>query len=201
MKPKETIRKKFDVDESQLTQTYGRADAPGSAKRNVFLVGPRGAGKSTLGEALADRLGFAFVDTDEIVISAAGKTIEQIVSAEGWDRFRELERDALASVCGHERQVVATGGGIVLLPENRESMRRCGRIFYLLAEPGLLLERLSADPRQDQRPALTALPPREELAKILAERAPLYLECAEFILGADSPVEELVTEAEALLRV
>jgi shikimate kinase len=201
MKPQHLIRKKFDVDDEQRAQTYGKSSASGSAPRNVFLIGPRGSGKSTLGEALAKRLGFAFVDTDEIVISEAGRTIEELVSAEGWDRFREIERDALSSVCGHDRQVVATGGGIVLLPENRESMRRCGRIFYLLAEPGLLVERLSADPRQDRRPALTTLPFREELAKTLSERTPLYLECAEFILRADAPVEELVTEAEALLRV
>jgi shikimate kinase len=203
MRPARTIRKKVEVDDASRMQTYGseRNAKGGAVRSNVFLIGPRGSGKTTLGRMLADQLQRPFVDTDELLTVKAGRSVARIVAEEGWEAFRALEHETLAEVCTGGGQVVATGGGIVLLPENRALMRSCGKVFYLMAEPPLLMERLERDPLAEQRPALSGLPPREELARTLLERAPLYMECADFILKAEDPPEELAREASALLAL
>ena len=121
--------------------------------RTIYLIGPRASGKTTLGRSLAERLSRPFVDLDAVFLERTGETIAALVAREGWDAFRRRESVILADVAATPGQVVATGGGAVLMPENREVLGK-GLVFYLQAAPERLAERLLADMRQ----ALAAIP-------------------------------------------
>ncbi len=167
--------------------------------RNVYLIGPRASGKTSLGRLLAERLGRAFVDLDEVFRETRGETIAALVAREGWERFREIERDILAEAGKTPGRVVATGGGVVLLPENRTVLAR-GLVIYLQADPARLAERLMADFNPGQRPSLTGLELLEEIRTTLAEREPLYLSTAQVILP-EGPLEELAARAAKALSM
>jgi shikimate kinase len=168
--------------------------------RTIFLIGPRASGKTTLGRRLAERLSRSFVDLDAVFLERQGETIADLVAREGWDAFRRVEAAILADVAATSGQVVATGGGAVLLPENRELLSQ-GLVLYLQATPERLAERLLADLNEEQRPKLTDLGLREEIMATLAEREPLYLSCAHAILPERAPDEllEYALRAIALL--
>ena len=162
----------------------------------IFLVGARASGKTTVGRALARRLGLPFVDTDAAVTSAAGKTVAAIVAAKGWPAFRQQESAALRATVAKYPQgaVIATGGGMVLAVENRRFMRERGVVFYLEATA-----RLRRNPLEAQRPSLTGKGVAAEMKQVLAHRAPLYLEAAHHRLDAALPLEHLCEAAAALL--
>lgn len=165
--------------------------------RNIYLIGPRASGKTTLGRLLAKRLGRPFVDLDAVFVDKHGETIAELVGREGWDAFRAAEAAIVAEAGKTPGQVVATGGGAVLLPENREVLSR-GLVFYLQAQPERLAERLMADLNEAQRPKLTELGLREEITATLAEREPLYLTCAHACLPERTPEELLDMALRAL---
>jgi shikimate kinase len=167
---------------------------------NIYLIGPRASGKTTLGKRLADHLGRPFVDLDAAFEAKHGETIAALVTREGWDAFRRAEAAILAETAGQTGLVVATGGGAVLLPENRAILSR-GLVLYLQADPERLAERLLADMNEAQRPNLTALDLKEEITVTLAEREPLYLSLADASLPERSPDEllEYALRAMALL--
>ena len=164
----------------------------------IFLIGARACGKSTLGRLLAENLHLAFVDTDQYLCAAAGLEVDEIVARSGWPAFRALESAALRE-CAKPRAVVATGGGMVLDPHNREFMRATGTVFYLDVPARILAARLAEDPRTALRPSLTGLPPAEEIARVLAEREPLYRAAAHQIIRADRPLPELARELSTLI--
>ncbi|KUG29037.1 shikimate kinase i [hydrocarbon metagenome] len=166
---------------------------------NIYLVGPRASGKTSLGRLLAERLERPFLDLDEVFRESRGESIAALVAREGWERFREIERDILAETAATPGRVVATGGGAVLLPENRKVLAR-GVVVYLQADPERLAERLLADFKPDQRPNLTGLELAEEIKATLAEREPLYLGAAHVILP-EAPLELLVDRAEKALSM
>ena len=157
--------------------------------KNVYLVGPRASGKSTLGRMLAQALGRPFVDLDEAFVERVGRTIAEVVEADGWERFRELETEVLQGVSGAGGQVVATGGGAVLKAPNRELLGR-GVVVYLQADAEAVVARLLAELKPDQRPALTDLSLEDEVRKTVLEREPYYLACAHLI-APQRPLEEL----------
>ena len=166
---------------------------------NIYLIGPRASGKTTLGERLAETLGRAFTDLDAAFVERRGETIAALVEREGWDAFRRAEAEILAGTAKRTGLVVATGGGVVLLPENREILAR-GLVLYLQAHPDRLAERLMADLNPEQRPKLTELGLREELAATLAEREPLYLSLAHACLP-EAPVEKMLDYALHAIKV
>jgi len=163
----------------------------------IFLIGARASGKSTLGRLLAEELHLAFVDTDQYIRAAGGLEVDEIVAQSGWPVFRAQESAALRE-CAQPHTVVATGGGMVLDPHNREFMRATGTVFYLDVPARILASRLAADPRTAGRPSLTGRPPAEEIAQVLAEREPLYRAAAHRIIPADRPLPELVRELSTL---
>lgn len=200
--PKNAVKKRIHVAEADKRATYSNKAGPRRAVGTLFLVGLRGSGKSTVGARLAGEIGRTFVDTDQRIEKAAQTTIAQYVAANGWERFRELERRVLAEVCQGENLVVATGGGIVLDAENRRLLRESGRTFYLRAEPEVLAARLANDPDPDKRPALThEADPAAEMRALFVEREPLYMEVANFILPAAAPVDDVVAEAREKLAL
>lgn len=154
-------------------------------RSGIFLVGMMGAGKTTIGRALAQRLGRTFVDTDRVLVERCGVPVATIFEIEGEAGFRRRESAILAEVAAERDQVVATGGGAILAAANRAVMREHGTVIYLRARLESLWERTRHD---TSRPLLATPDPRGRLAELLAERDPLYREAAHLIVdtGAQS---------------
>jgi len=146
---------------------------------NVFLIGYRGAGKTTVGKLLAERLGWPFLDLDEQLEKRHGQSIRDIFEQYGETGFRRMESALLKEFCGSFRQVIATGGGAILDASNRETLRNSGRVAWLTADAPTLWRRLQHDPATtDRRPNLTQGGP-EEVEQLLLAREPFYRECAD----------------------
>jgi shikimate kinase len=148
--------------------------------RLIFLIGPRGSGKSTVARRLAERLGWPWADADAVLEERCGRSIKALFAAEGEAGFRDKEAAVLAQLCDLRRHVVATGGGVVLRPANRELLRARGRTVWLSAEAGTLWDRIRQDATTaDRRPALS-VGGLEEIVETLRVREPLYRACADF---------------------
>ena len=162
---------------------------------NIFFIGPRASGKSSLGRKMAMRLGRPFVDTDHFFADHTGAPIATYVEEHGWEGFRDMEAEVFAAVCRNAGQIVACGGGIPLRPENRQLMKS-GVVFYLKTAPHTLAERLALDPNHDQRPSLTGESIEAEIETVLEEREPLYEKCADVILPGGETQAELADMVE-----
>ena len=165
---------------------------------NIFLVGMMGAGKTTVGRALAHRMKRPFVDTDRAVVERTGVPVGTVFEIEGEDGFRKRESALLREVCAAQGQVVATGGGIVLSEENRRVMRESGIVVYLRARLESLWERTRHDA---SRPLLATPDPRGRLAELLQQREPLYRDAAHVVVDSGSQsASTLVNRVLAALR-
>ena len=154
---------------------------------NLYLIGYRCTGKSTVGEALARRLAWRFVDTDHRLEHVSGVSIAKLVETHGWPWFRKREREVLAEVAVAGGQVVATGGGIILDAVNVEVMKASGRVVWLTAEVETLAKRMLADDATPgQRPSLTASGAIAEIAAVLAERRVHYQAAADLTIATDN---------------
>ena len=163
---------------------------------NIYLIGYRCTGKSSVGRVLARRLAWTLVDTDDLVAARAGSAISEIVARSGWPAFRDLARRVVRQVAGGRRQVVATGGGLPCDEENRRLLAQSGTVVWLRAAPEVIEQRLSADIRSaHQRPALGGRDAVSEASRILAQRAPLYRGAAHFAVDTDSRSIEAVAAA------
>lgn len=169
--------------------------------QTVFLIGYRGAGKSVVGPLVAERLGWTCRDLDTIIATQRGKTIREIFEQDGEESFRRSESRALEEVCSSGRQVVATGGGIVLRAENRRLLRS-GPVIWLTADAATLWARLQADPATPgQRPDLTR-GGLAEIEEVLRIRAPLYAQCADLGLPTqDRKPAEIAEEIVQWLKL
>ena len=160
----------------------------------LVLIGPMGAGKSSVARELA-RLGARrWVDTDRLAAQQAGMPIPEIFARHGEAEFRRVETEALESLRGSRRLVVATGGGIVTQPGNAELLQALGGVVFLTASEDVLFERVS---RTSHRPLLQTADPRATLTELLARRRPLYEACAHFTV--DSSRLRHVEVAETIL--
>ena len=163
---------------------------------NLILVGYRGSGKSTIGPLVAERLGWKFIDLDELIVKRAGRTVKQIFDSEGEPGFRRLEREALESLRKAKGQVIALGGGAVVDPDIRVLVKRIGRVIWLVAPPSVLWSRISADRNStDNRPSLTAAGGLTEVERMLAEREPHYRAMANHVVQTMPDPPEKVAEA------
>ncbi|WP_330985340.1 MULTISPECIES: shikimate kinase AroL [Enterobacterales] len=159
----------------------------------IFLIGARGCGKTTVGQKLAQACQFDFLDTDQILQQREGRSIADIVAKEGWPAFRSRETQTLQSVTVPQ-SVIATGGGIILAPVNREFLRKNGIVIYLKAPVAVLAGRLEAFPEESQRPTLTGKPISEEVREILAQRDALYRETAHHVVDAACDPDDVVAQ-------
>ncbi len=148
---------------------------PGRREGNLVLIGPMGAGKSSIARELTRLTGRKFIDTDRLIVQSAGCPIATIFEREGEARFRQLENEALGSLAGTRGAVIATGGGIVQRPENVALLRDLGCVVWLTASDDVLFARVS---RNSRRPLLQTADPRATLGEISARRKPLYAACA-----------------------
>lgn len=159
----------------------------------VFLVGMPGAGKSVVGRELAGRLGVPFIDLDVQIEQASGQSISQIFNAQGEAGFRALEAAALTDASTHDPSVVACGGGVVLEPANRITLRNTGVAVYLDVSLDQLRSRVR--PRAD-RPLIHD---EGDLERLLADRESLYREFAAHVVdGSGHPKEVAAAIVEEL---
>lgn len=167
-----------------------------SHAQNIYLTGYRSTGKTTVGRSLADVLGLDFADADEVLTAEAGKDVASIVAEEGWEGFRDRESAVLERLAEHGGIVVATGGGVILRPQNTEIMRQTGTVVWLTAEPGVIRSRMGADSvTPSQRPSLTGQDALAEIESVLLQRGPLYAAAAHVTIATDDlAVSEIVRE-------
>jgi shikimate kinase len=169
------------------------------AARPVALVGYRGTGKTTVARELAARLGWDWVDADEVVEHRAGKSIADIFAESGQDAFRDMEAIVVTELCSRPRVVVALGGGAVMRPANRQALRECGHVVWLKASPRTIEERLAGDSTTAaRRPNLTSAGGRQEIERLLSERTPIYRACA--TLEVDTEGKAPADIAEEIVR-
>ncbi len=167
----------------------------------VFLIGYRGTGKTTVARLLAARLGWPWRDADAVLEAEFGRPIRDIFKAEGEAGFRDKETQVLRDLAGLDRHVIATGGGVILRPENRDVLRG-GRAVWLTAPPEILWQRLQRDATTTRRrPNLTPQGGLAEVEELLAVRTPLYAAAADFTVDTSHGNPARAAEAiEAWLR-
>ena len=153
---------------------------------NLFLIGYRCTGKSSVGRRLAARLSRPFIDTDSLLAAEAGMSIKEIVAKNGWELFRSMESAVMKNVCTPDERVVATGGGVVLDPENVKRMKSSGRLIWLQATSETIKNRMLQDSSTEaSRPALTSTDSITEIEGSLIERDPLYRQAADICVQTD----------------
>lgn len=148
----------------------------------IFLIGPMGAGKTTIGKRLAQALDLPFFDSDRVIEERTGATIPLIFDVEGEAGFRRREAAVIDELTKLDQVVLATGGGAVTSPENRLHLRERGTVVYLETSVGKQLERTRKD---KNRPLLQTEDPRARLNALFEQRQPLYRETAHIVVSTD----------------
>lgn len=155
---------------------------PGRHFRNVALVGFMGVGKSTVGNFLADLLGFELIDTDKLIEAREAKRISEIFAQQGEGHFRQLESELVRELASSQRKVISTGGGTIMNPKNLESLREHALIACLWASPETIYDRVR---NQTHRPLLQGPDPLSRIRQLMSERAPTYRSAADIMVGVD----------------
>lgn len=150
------------------------------ALENIYLVGPMGAGKTTIGRQLARELKKEFVDSDQEIEERSGANISWIFDVEGEPGFRKREKKVLEELTRRKNIVLATGGGAVLAPENRKYLHSRGTVIYLMATIGQQVERTKHDSRRPLIQNVTDI--KGKLAELMDIRDPLYREIADYVV-------------------
>lgn len=152
-------------------------------KKSIALIGFMGSGKTTVGPLLAESLGVAFVDLDEVAVERAGMSVEEVFAAEGEAGWRRQERDALLEVVEDRPLVLGCGGGVVLSQENRRTLQEHYMIVYLSASTDTLAKRLAGS---TGRPLLDVPEPKKQLERLSAQRLSVYEGVADIIVSTDA---------------
>jgi len=151
-----------------------------TTSKNIVLVGPMGSGKTTIGRRLAHELNRDFFDTDHEIIDKTGVTIDHIFDIEGEEGFRERESKILENLCQMSNIILATGGGIVILPKNRKILKNSGLVVYLSSSVNQLLKRTA---KSKTRPLLeNSSDRRKTIIELLEARDVYYREVASFVV-------------------
>ena len=165
--------------------------------RNIILTGPMGSGKSIIGKLLAKKLNYTFIDTDDLIESNEDISINEIFNKKGESYFRKLENNICKELSSKKNLVIATGGGIVLNPENIKYLRKNGIIVNLKSSVDTLWNRIK---NSSNRPLLKVENPFEKLKKIVEEREEFYNNADIFIFTDDLTVEEIIDNLIEKLR-
>lgn len=168
-----------------------------SLPKTIALVGLMGAGKSSIGRRLAQRLKVPFADADTEIEAAAGATIEEIFERHGEAAFREGERRVIARLLDGPIHVLAAGGGAFMDPQTRARIRERGISVWLRADIDILLARVA---RRDNRPLLKAGDPRTILAELMEKRYPIYAEADITVDSVEGPPESTLGRVIAALK-
>lgn len=164
----------------------------------VFLIGYRCTGKTTVARLLAEKLGWAWVDADEVLETRFSTTIREVFATEGEAGFRDKEEKIFTELCLLRRHIIATGGGVVLRGINRQRMREAGFVVWLTADAQTIWKRLQADPSsEDRRPPLLD-GGLAEIEKMLIMREPIYRASADFVISTTGSTCDEVARQIAL---
>ena len=165
---------------------------------NLYLIGYRGCGKSTVTPLVAQRLNREFVDTDEVIVQHAGQSIAEIFTKYGEAEFRRLETDAVTAIDRAQQLVVSLGGGAILAETNRQWMKANGKTVWLTADPEVLWARINNDESSSAtRPDLTDDGGLAEVRNVLAQRTELYDGCADYTINVADSSPKQVAESIA----
>jgi shikimate kinase len=162
-----------------------------AAAMNLVLIGYRGTGKSTVAQCLARELAWDWVDSDVEVELRAGQSIAAIFADKGQEAFRDLEQIVLAELMPRPKVAIAAGGGVVVRSHNRQLLRLCRHVVWLTARIDTIAERIAADRTTAARRPNLVGGGEAEIRQLLAERTPLYRQCATLEVATDelSPLE------------
>jgi len=177
--------------DAALRQARAQQLAERLAGRPLVLVGMMGAGKTTVGRRVANRLGRQFRDSDEEIERAAQMTIPEIFEQRGEPEFRAGETRVIARVLKEEGVVLATGGGAFVHPDTRTLMKAEAVTVWLKAEADILFERVS---RRSNRPLLKTANPRATLEKLIEDRYPIYAEADVTVISRDVPQDVVASD-------
>ena len=165
---------------------------------NIFIVGPMGSGKSTVGKIISDELFLNFFDTDDEIESRTGASIDWIFDLEGEEGFRKRESSILEEMVKQNSIVLSTGGGIILSDSNREMLSSRGTVFYLSTPISVQIERTSKD---KDRPLLKNGDPGEILTRLQKERKGLYESVSDHVIETENKSsQEVATEIINLVK-
>lgn len=156
---------------------------------NVYLIGYRGTGKTSLGRILSIKLNQIFVDTDDLIVESEGMLIPEIFKQKGEEYFREIEHNILEDISQRNDMIIATGGGMVIREDNRDLLKNTGTCILLTADPEIIFQRISGD---KNRPSLTNHKSElDEIKTMLDRRNNWYLETAQ--LSIDTGKNDIKT--------
>ena len=158
---------------------------------NIYLIGMMGAGKTVFGNFISEKTGKKFVDLDHVIEDRLGLSIPQVFESHGQAYFRLQEANCLREVSGADAQIVATGGGAVLNPQNLKRMKETGTILYLQASLETLWNRVKGD---SNRPLLKTENPEEQMRILFRDRKKIYENAADKVLDADQLEDEQARE-------
>ena len=165
---------------------------------NIFIVGPMGSGKSTVGKIISDELFLNFFDTDDEIESRTGASIDWIFDLEGEEGFRKRESSILEEMVKQNSIVLSTGGGIILSDSNREMLSSRGTVFYLSTPISVQIERTSKD---KDRPLLKNGDPEEILTRLQKERKGLYESVSDHVIETENKSsQQVATEIINLVK-
>ena len=154
---------------------------------NIYLIGYRCTGKSSVGKSLAKILGWSFIDADIELVKEHGMTISEIVATQGWESFRKKEKAVIKKLSSLDKHVIATGGGAILDEENVKNMKKSGVSIWLRANPETVKDRILKDETtEDLRPSLTSKGLMEEIEETLIYRNPFYEKAMDFFVDTDN---------------
>lgn len=166
--------------------------------KNIYLIGMRGSGKTTIAQHLAKMLDRKWVDMDVEIKAHQQKSISEIVEQEGWEAFRKVEQQVVDEVSQLDNHIISTGGGVLMFFENGKKLRESGTLVYLSAEPETLFMRLNG--KGDDRPGLKEGTLKNELEEVMKERKETYEEYANITIQTDGKTpEEITTEILEML--
>ena len=155
-------------------------------KENIVLIGMPGAGKTTVGKSLARKYNREVIDTDELIVKKAGKTIPEIFNEDGEAAFRDIESEVIREVSKLTGVIISTGGGAILRKENRKELKKNGKLYFIDRPLSALL------PTED-RPLAQSV---EAITKRYNERYDIYTSSADVVIDADCAVEEVVMKIQ-----
>jgi shikimate kinase len=163
--------------------------------RNIALIGFMGSGKTTVGRLVAERLGWTFTDTDALIVAEARADIPTIFTTEGETSFRDRETRAVTAACAENNQVIATGGGAILRPENAAALREGAFVVWLTARPDVVVARTEAEAAGRPLLARGGTDLLTHVYKLLGERGPVYQRTAHLIVDtSDRTPDEVADE-------
>ena len=166
---------------------------------NIVLIGYRCSGKTSVGRIVAEKADMSFLDTDLLIERESGRSIAEIVSRDGWEYFRKLEKSVIKEASDLDSCVISAGGGAVMDRDNILNLKQNGFVVWLKGDIKVLGERMEKDRQSGQeRPSLTGENPLEEIKRILDLRNPLYKRAADYAI--DTSRRSLKEVAELVIN-